>query len=229
MQRRSARHLANGAPWAVLANACVALFVVLTLVVVSGAADSLDGTVARRFRPDEAWGEPQDRVAPWLTRLAPERMFALSAVTCLAVAARRRSWDSVAFGAVTGLCSVAATLLVKVALARVDPLGGISPDGGSYPSGHMVAVVVSVATCLLVLLRRVRWWCWLVLSVPSGVMAVSLVVTTSHWVSDVVGGALLAGAVVATATWLWPARHPRTRSVVPEWEEGQHNRGGSTR
>ncbi|MFC7491311.1 MULTISPECIES: hypothetical protein [unclassified Knoellia] len=229
MQRRTGWHPANGVPWAVLAAVCVALFVVLTVVVAGGAADSLDGTVARRFRPEEAWGEPQDRVAPWLTRLAPERMFGLLAVTCLAVAAWRRSWGSVAFGVVTGLCSVAATLLVKVALARVDPLGGISPDGGSYPSGHMVAVVVSVATCLLVLLPRVRWWCWLVLAVPSGVMAVSLVVTTSHWVSDVVGGALLAGAVVATASWLWSGRHPRARSGVPEWEEGQQNRGESTR
>lgn len=228
MQGRSGRDTADGVSWAVLAGLCAAAFAVLTAVVVSGAADSLDGTVAHRFRPEEAWGEPQDRVAPWLGRLAPVRMFALLAVTCLAAAAWRRSWHSITFGVVTGLGSVAATLLVKVALARVDPLGGLSPDGGSYPSGHMVAVVVSVAASLVVLLPRVRWWCWVVLAAPSGVMAVALVVTTSHWVTDVVGGALLAGAVVATARWRWPGRRPGAPSGVPEWGAGQQDRGEST-
>lgn len=221
MRRRKGHETANGLTWAVLTGVLLVLFIALTAVVLSGAADSLDVPVAHFFRPDEAWGAPQDRVAPWLTRLGPVPMFALLAVTCLAVAAWRRSWDSVAFGAVTALSSVVATLLVKAAVARTDPLGGISPDGGSYPSGHMVAIVVSLATCQLVLLPRVRWWCWLLLAVPSGLLAVSLVVTTSHWVTDVVGGVLLSGALVAATTWLCRGYRPRARRPMPEWEPGQ--------
>jgi membrane-associated phospholipid phosphatase len=191
-------------------------------VVASGAADVLDVPVARHFRPDEAWGTPQDRVAPWLTRLSPVRMFALVATTSVAVAAWRRSWRPLAFGIIPPLVGSALTLVVKWTLARRDPLGGLSPDGGSYPSGHMVAVVVSVATCLLLVTPRVRWWWWAVAVGPCVVMVTSLVVTTTHWVTDVVGGCLLAGAVVAGSSRLRLRRPPPVeQSAVPEWEAGR--------
>jgi membrane-associated phospholipid phosphatase len=173
-----------------------ALFIVLTVLVATGAADPFDTLVARHFRPVREWGELQEQYGPWITRLAPGRMFAVLGATCLVFAAGRRSWRTLAFGVVPAVVSVGVALAVKAVLARPDPLGGASPDGGSYPSGHMMAVVVSVAACLCVVSPRVRWWWLAVLAVPCGLMATSLVVTTQHWVSDVVGGALLAGAVV---------------------------------
>jgi membrane-associated phospholipid phosphatase len=172
------------------------LFVGLTAVVATGGADGADAWVAGHFRPMNEWGELQDRYAPWLTRLAPVRMFALLAVTSAVVATWRRSWQTLLLGVVPAVLSVGAALLVKYALARPNPLGGVSPDGGSYPSGHMLAVVVSVAACLVILTPRVRWWSWAVLLVPSSLMASALLVTASHWVSDVVGSCLLAGAAV---------------------------------
>ena len=189
---------------------CAVLFAVLTLLVVTGVSDGLDTLVARHFRPVREWGEAQDRYAPWITYLAPPRMLTVLAVVCVGVSLWKRSWRPVAFGVLTALVSAAATLAVKALLARPDPLGGVSPDGGSYPSGHMVVVVASVAGCLLVVHPRVRWWSWLVLAAPCSLMAVSLVVTTQHWVSDVLGGALLAGAVVTASTWLLLRRRRET-------------------
>ena len=177
------------------------LFLGLTLLVVTGAADPLDARVTHHFRPtDEWWGDTQKRYSPWMGRLAPVRMFALVAVTGLVIAARRRSWWPVVFSAAPVAASVAVTLLVKAALARPDPHGGVSTSGGAYPSGHMVAVVVCLAVCLLVAWPRVRWWWWALLAAPAGLMAASLVVTAAHWPSDVLGGALLALAVVAGAS-----------------------------
>jgi membrane-associated phospholipid phosphatase len=194
-----------------LAAGLAAVFLALTVLVVTGAADPLDERITHYFRPTVAWwGDTQKRYSPWMTWLEPAHMFALLAVTCLVVAARRRSWWTVFFAVVPAGCGVAAAAAMKLTIARPDPHGGVSASGGAYPSGHMVAVVVCVAVCLLVLSPRVRWWWWAALAVPSWLMATSLVVTAAHWPSDVLGGALLAGAVVAGASGLtWRGRAHR--------------------
>jgi membrane-associated phospholipid phosphatase len=183
-------------------------FLALTLAVARGATERFDTLVARHFRPMNDWGVLQDQYAPWLTRLGPVRMFALLGVTCVAVAIWRRSWRTLLVGAVPAVLSVAAALVVKNALARPNPLGGVSPDGGSYPSGHMLAVVVSLAACLLIVSRRVTWWGCALLLLPSAVMATALIVTASHWASDVVGAALLGASVVLGTSELLHRRRP---------------------
>jgi membrane-associated phospholipid phosphatase len=204
----SSRH-ERGHAW--VAAGLAGAFLALTVLVVTGAADPTDARITHHFRPTvEWWGDTQKRYGPWMGWLEPARMFAVLAATCLVLVARRRSWWTVLFAVVPTGLSVAAAAATKATIGRPDPRGGVSASGGAYPSGHMVAVVVCVAVCLLVVSPRVRWWWWAAMSVPCWLMAASLVVTAAHWPSDVLGGGLLGGAVVAGASGLaWRGRAHR--------------------
>ncbi|MGH7862799.1 MAG: phosphatase PAP2 family protein [Candidatus Dormibacteraceae bacterium] len=78
----------------------------------------------------------------------------------------------------------------------------------SFPSGHQVRTVVVyglLAFCLHRLLPpgRVRSAAYPVLGLIIGLMAMDRIIVEAHWASDVVGGLLLGGAVLAAAVaWM---------------------------
>ncbi|WP_052112961.1 phosphatase PAP2 family protein [Knoellia aerolata] len=184
-----------------LALGLVVPFLALTLVVATGSADTLDLRIAHHFRPTDAWwGDLQNTWSPWMSRLRPLHVMVLFATTVVGVCALRRSWWPMAFGATLSVAGVAALRLLQLVLARPDPHGYLEPGGGSYPSGHMLAVVVFLGGALLMVWPRVRWWWWASLAVPAGLMAAALVITVAHWPTDVLGGGLLALALVTGAS-----------------------------
>lgn len=188
---------------------CIVLFVALTGLVVSGVAQSLDDRIISEVRPNDAWGEAQVRYSPWMHWLRPTRMFLLLAGTCVALSVWRRSWRPLVTGLVTGSVSVALVILAKVAVHRPDPHGALPPSGGSYPSGHIVAVLVCLVGCLVASGPRVHWWWWALPAAGAGLMSAALVVSAAHWPSDVLGGGLLALAVVTAARGSAGPRRPR--------------------
>lgn len=196
-------------PWASwLALGLGAAFVLLGLLVVTGVTASPDARGIALLRPGDAWGAPQVRYSPWMTRLEPERMYPILGVTALVTSLRRRSWRPLVFaGALAGL-SVVVTVAVKIGMERPDPHGYVTPSGGSYPSGHVVGVVVSLAGCLLLLRPTLRWWFWAPVVVGVGLVSGGLLISAAHWPTDVLGGILLGLAVVSAAsTWSlrrWP-------------------------
>jgi membrane-associated phospholipid phosphatase len=179
------------------------LFVVVTVLVVTGLTQSLDSQVIHHFRPtDDWWGDIQKRYSPWMSRLKPERMYALLAFTSLAMSLWRRSWWPAIFSAVLATTSAVLTLLLKFAIERPDPHGYVSSTGGSYPSGHIVAVLVCLVGCLFVAWPRVHWWLWMPVMAAMGLMTAGLLVAAAHWPTDVVGGAFLGLALVAVGSRL---------------------------
>ena len=179
--------------WAVVAAVC---FVVLAVLVATGATQGLDVAVVGRLRPRDAWGPAQVTWSPWMSRLQPEHMYLLLAAVSVVAAAWRRSWWPLLFGVVLAASSAALTVLAKVAFERTDPHGWVATSGGSFPSGHVVALLVCLSGCLLLLGPRVRWWWWAPVVGAGALLTVSLLVSAAHWPSDVLGGALLATAVV---------------------------------
>jgi membrane-associated phospholipid phosphatase len=206
-----------------LAVGAVACFLVLAVLVATGTTQALDVEVVSRLRPRDAWGPAQVEWSPWMSRLQPGRMYLLLAATSAAAAAWRRSWWPPVFGAVLAGSSAALTVMAKVALDRPDPHGWVATSGGSYPSGHVVALLVCLSGCLLLVGPRVRWWLWAPVVGAAALLTVSLLVSAAHWPSDVLGGALLAVALVGGLSSL----SLRQRAVAPASRKSS-SRGATT-
>lgn len=197
-----------------LAWAAAAGFLLLTVLVAAGASVTVDSAAREAFRPHDAWGAAQVVTRPVIDGLEPRRAFALLVLVAFAMALARRSWRPLATAALAIGTASAATLLTKYAVGRTDPHLDIY-GGGSYPSGHMVADIVTAGCILLLLVSRARWWMWLSVVAPVGLaMALAMLFTAAHWLTDLVGGALLSVVVLAvlSASPASPAPDGRTRA-----------------
>jgi undecaprenyl-diphosphatase len=106
----------------------------------------------------------------------------------------------------------------------LDPVA--DAPGYSFPSGHALNVALAAGVLVLVLLpaadrvgdptrrRLLRWSMWVVAAVITAVTGLCRIALGVHWMSDVLGGWVLGGALVAAtmaafATWLGrPAAEP---------------------
>ena len=174
-------------------------FAVTTALVVADGTQGLDDRIRHLFRPHDEWGPTQLKYDHVVEGLSPEHLLIVVVLGTLVAVAVRRSWAPLLLVAPTLTLTFCTTWLVKVGLDRPDPNGGIADTGGSYPSGHMVFLIVCGGLCAMLLARRPATWAWCVLGALAGLMALSLLATTAHWLSDVVGGAFLGVAVTATA------------------------------
>jgi membrane-associated phospholipid phosphatase len=187
------------------ALAAAAAFAVVLVSMASGVTQRLDRAATDWFRPDDTWGTAQIRLDPIIDGLQPPRAYAFLAFVTAIICLRRRSWRPAAFAALVAGTSLVLTSLVMVSTHRVDPHGYLATTGGSFPSGHVVALLASLGCCALLCWRRTRWWQWFLVAVPPAMMGTAVLYTAAHWVTDVVGGVLLA---VATLCWAasWPLR-----------------------
>ena len=80
--------------------------------------------------------------------------------------------------------------------------------GPGYPSGHTLSAVVGCGVIVLVLLAtrpsgfERPWIPWTVAAIVAGTIGFSRIALGVHWVTDVVGGCLLAGAILAATAAL---------------------------
>lgn len=186
--------------WALVATAALSAvaFVLLSVIVAAGLTQPLDVAARELFRPGNRWGQTQTTFGYMVDGLAPPITAPLLAVVATLVAWRRRSLRPMVFAGATGALAVGFTLAAKAAVRRPDGHGDLHGEASSYPSGHLVMVLVCAGCLLLLFAPRAPWW-WVALGLVGLLMGVSILVVAMHWLTDLVGSALLGLTVLAVA------------------------------
>jgi membrane-associated phospholipid phosphatase len=138
-------------------------------------------------------------------------------VAFVVLAVRRRFLQLAAFAlAVTTSEILIGTL--KAAYDRPRPPGSlISTSGATFPSGHAISGAVTAVGLVVVLLPPgPARWRWEARAIAFAfLMALSRVYLRAHWLSDVVAGALLGGALALGWPALLQALRGQVGPVVP--------------
>jgi undecaprenyl-diphosphatase len=111
-------------------------------------------------------------------------------------------------------------LIVKLALSRGDPLSGQSffAEGDLYPSGHTSNIVVVYGLCYYLVTRNWTVPQWLrramiaLVCVLGAIQFTTSILLRWHWFSDLVGGYLIGGVVLAFVAAVDAA-------VAPGWRQ----------
>jgi diacylglycerol kinase (ATP) len=114
--------------------------------------------------------------------------------------------------------------LIKIMLHRLRPAGALdllSSTGYGYPSGHLVsAVATSIAIGAAFTVTRQRLRFRLLWGLGAGLLVIAIAVdrllTGSHFISDVVGGALLGGFVATLSLVATGVQVPAPHELVTE-------------
>ncbi|MFF9689556.1 phosphatase PAP2 family protein [Streptomyces sp. NPDC014623] len=215
------------APFLITGLACASLSLVLiVLVAVSWSPlTALDTTVARALHSRAVTEPGLVQVNRILTDWVwdPWTMRVLTAVVVISLW-WRGSRLLAGWVAATSLFATLVQQGLKAAVGRERPRWPDPVDSAHYaafPSGHVMTAAV---TCgLLLWLLRLHgsqpplWWGSLVLAVISVAgVALTRVYLGVHWLSDVVGGTLLGGTVVALSVAGYTGYTRRTRQPAGE-------------
>ena len=193
------------------------LFFCLMLGITVSPRISLEITVARWF---------QMHRVPWLvTTMAVVSFMAVQGAAIGVVLAGSIFWRlrwGLAARLVVGtyVSSMATCMALKILINRPRPTDLLTGGtGGSFPSANVVSCLAfwGAVFALTVLSQRDRWW-HAALLLLSGLLILlsgpARVYVGDHWVSDVVGGYLFGGMMLALGVWLYlrastktPARH----------------------
>ncbi|KHL10335.1 membrane-associated phospholipid phosphatase [Mumia flava] len=203
---------ARGRAAAACAIGCALAFVVLATAVAAGATQGVDDRVRQVFRPDDVWGVTQLRVDVLVEGLQPRNALLVAAVVTVAAAWAQRSWRPVGLAALVVGPAGVVVLGVKELIEHPDPHGLTPGFGGSFPSGHVAALLVCSGLVVLLLGLGSRWTAWLVVALLGAAMALALLLQAAHWASDVLGGALVGAAGLATTTAVLARRHDAARA-----------------
>lgn len=197
-----------------------AAFAGYTQAVAAGLTNPLDLLVARTMRA--AWRPALEPLAQGLAVLGGVEATTLVALLLLLFLWRRGFRVEAAALLALPLAELLETVYKQV-LVHAPPLAFVHPDGpsvvtmwhrgtltlsGSYPSGHMMRTVLVYGLSAFVVRRLASpgWARRLAVPVAAalvGLMALDRIYLGVHWQSDVVGGALVGGAVLAAAiAWL---------------------------
>lgn len=186
-------------------------FVIVSILVASHRSVLLDQSAVALFRPNGEWGELQTRVDVIVEGLRPLNTIALTLALAITLAVRRRSWRPFLCTGITLTVGLGVALATKFVFRRPDLTGDIGGIGGSYPSGHVIAALLSTGCALLMWSRIRRWLAWAAVGLAGLVVAWALMVQTAHWFTDVLAAFLLGVAVLAVAAKLpWHACSDRT-------------------
>jgi membrane-associated phospholipid phosphatase len=194
------RLTAHPAKW-LIALGSAGAFIILAVCVHLGLTQTLDVALRDWARPHDVWGIVQLRADVVAEALSPAVLGALLAVFTVAYCVKRRSIRPALFVGAVCLVTVVMTIATKTVMGRPDPHGLFTNDhGGSFPSGHVVGVVICLGLALQMARPSADPWVWLSPILGGGVMGACLLLEGVHWATDIVGGGLLATGLLAIAT-----------------------------
>jgi membrane-associated phospholipid phosphatase len=208
--------------WRIAAWSAVA-FTALAVVVHLGLLDGFDSIVRDWGRPHDVWGPAQLRADVIVEGFRPLVMAVLLTTFTLAYCARRRSLTPAIFVGGAGVVTVGLTVASKIMAGRLNTHGVPGSNGGSFPSGHVIGVVVCLGLAVLVLQPRAGRWRWLIPALVGALMGTCLLLQAAHWFTDIVGGALLAVAILSTASGWSDWMHNRSENDHEFATSGQRN------
>jgi membrane-associated phospholipid phosphatase/phosphoglycolate phosphatase-like HAD superfamily hydrolase len=194
----------------IAAGAGAAAFVVVAVLVQTGALDGLDERVVNLFAGRRR--EALTTIAQTLDRLDTWWLLALLIAAFVGgLWWSGRMVQALYFGA-TMVAALVLNPLLKLAFGRVPPGSDEAAAQAAvyaFPSGHTTSATAA-ATALAVIAWPTRWR-WPVLAAAtlfSLAMAASRVYLGVHWLSDIVGGLALGFTIAMTARALmpWPTR-----------------------
>lgn len=120
-------------------------------------------------------------------------MFVFHALLGAVLLVRRRPKMAL-FSVAAGVLVTLLVQLIKVLVHRPRPGdAGVFTETYSYPSGHASSTAAFVVAAALLIGRA---WAWLLAALGAVAMMLSRTYLAAHWLSDVIGGACLATAVV---------------------------------
>jgi len=204
-------------------------FTALAFAVHFGVLNNLDMIIREWARPADVWGPAQLWADLVIEGLRPAVLAALLPLFTLGYSIKRRSLRPVAFVSVAALATVAVTAATKIAVGRLNPHGDVGNDGGSFPSGHTIAVVVCLGLGVLMLQPPVGRLVWLIPAFGGFLMGASLLLQAAHWSTDIAGGGFLATGVLAimiasgASHWV----HGQTRKDHEAADSGQESQTAS--
>jgi membrane-associated phospholipid phosphatase len=171
-----------------------ALFLALSLQVARDETVSFDKWVQDLLVPGGRWSHSHQVASNIPDVVSTPRLIVGFVLVAACLTAWRRSVRPLLTAGALVVASVLTVLVTKHVTTRPDTGGHMG--AGSFPSGHMAIVVVTVGGLLLISLPRTRWWQWVALSPVWVGMAGCLLYGDIHWVTDVIGGALLGWALL---------------------------------
>lgn len=180
------------------AAATAVAFVLLSVVVAAGLTQPLDTAAREVFRPGDVWGPTQQTFGYLVDGLAPPITATLLALGSAIAAWRAGSVRPLVFAGATAGLAVGLTLVTKPVLGRSDGHGDLHGMASSYPSGHLVMLLVVLGTLVLLFAPRSRWL-WVGVGLLVLLMGVAILVVAMHWLTDLVASALLGAMVLALA------------------------------
>ena len=174
--------------------------VLLGLAVLSatGRLDGVDRRILAAADPGRVWDWPQ-RLGDLVVEGAQPAVTATVLLVVASIASRRARSVRPLAHAITMVLAVAVPLLLLKAVVERPPISG---GGSSFPSGHEASLIAYLGTVARTRPPRTRRAAVGVTAALAVVMAVALVVTGTHWASDVIGGAALgAAALLVPSRW----------------------------
>ena len=175
-----------------------------------------------------------DRLTVWGSGLA-ETLTKIIVTTVLALVLLKvwKRWFEPLILAVTLIVEASAFIVVTTVVNRPrPPVARLdnSPVGSSFPSGHVAAAAAYFAITVIIFwhTRKVcaRTLAVIVTSLIPLIVALSRMYRGMHFLSDVVGGALL-GAAAVTVTVLVMRRAPEAQQAISEADTSAFERGAS--